>query len=123
GVIHRGALEAYIRGASHRGLGDEQLETLVRPWLGDEGQRAFYAQIAQADERFTDEVEPLYGDIAVPVQVVWGRKDTWLPPEHGHRLAEMVPGARLHLVDGAGHLIQYDATAELSDVLSDWLAS
>ena len=57
-AIHRGAVEAYVRGASHRGLDDGQLATLVGPWLGEEGQAAFYRQIAQADERFTDEVEP-----------------------------------------------------------------
>ena len=57
-AIHRGAVEAYVRGASHRGLSDDQLETLVEPWSDEEGQHAFYAQIAQADERFTDEVEP-----------------------------------------------------------------
>ena len=122
-AIHRGAVEAYVRGASHRGLSNEQLATLVRPWVGDEGQRALYAQMAQADERFTDEVEPLYDQIAVPVQVVWGREDTWLPLDHAHRLQQLIPGARVRLVDGAGHLIQYDATAELSDVLSVWLDS
>ena len=122
-AIHRGAVEAYVRGASHGGLSDEQLATLVRPWVGDEGQRALYAQMAQADERFTDEVEPLYDQIAVPVQVVWGGEDTWLPLDHAHRLPQLIPGARLRLVDGAGHLIQYDATAELSDVLSEWLDS
>ena len=37
------------------------------------------------------------------------------------RLAEVIPGATLRLVEGAGHLIQYDATAELTTALQEWL--
>ena len=35
---------------------------LTAPWLGDRGQAAFYRQIAQADQRYTDEIEPLLPD-------------------------------------------------------------
>jgi pimeloyl-ACP methyl ester carboxylesterase len=122
-AIHRGVVEAYVRGASHRGLSEDQLETLAGPWSDAEGQRAFYAQIAQADERFTDEVEPLLGDIAIPVQVVWGSEDTWIPVDRAHRLHTAIPGATLRLIEEAGHLIQYDATDELADVLGKWLDS
>src|SRR5690625_117654 len=59
--VHRGAVEAYIHSASHRGLRDDEPAVLVEPWTSDDGQAAFYRQIAQADERFTDEIEPLYG--------------------------------------------------------------
>ncbi len=122
-AIHRGAVEAYVRGASHRGLSSDQLETLVGPWLGELGQRAFYAQIAQADERLTDDVEARLGEIRVPVHVVWGTQDTWIPVDRAERLRSLIPGATLRLVDQAGHLIQYDATGELGDILADWLSS
>ena len=121
-AIHRGAVEAYVRGASHRGLSADQLETLVEPWSDEEGQHAFYAQIAQADERFTDDVEPSLGAITIPVHVVWGTDDTWIPVDRAHRLHAAIPGATLRLVNEAGHLIQYDAPDELVDVLEDWLA-
>lgn len=47
-------------------MSDEALAPHVEPWLGVEGQAAFYRQIAQADQRYTDEVEPLYGQITAP---------------------------------------------------------
>jgi pimeloyl-ACP methyl ester carboxylesterase len=122
-AIHRGVVESYVRGASHRGLDEDQVETLVRPWLDEEGQQAFYAQIAQADERFTDEVEPRLGQVDVPVRVVWGTEDTWIPVDRADRLTEAIPGATKRLVEGAGHLIQYDAPDELFGVLEEWLAS
>lgn len=120
-TIHRGALEAYISGASHRGLNYDQLAELAGPWLTEAGQSAFYRQIAQADERFTDQIEPLYPTIKVPTKIIWGQQDRWIPPDRAERLAGMIPGAELELIDGAGHLIQYDAPVALSAALTRWL--
>jgi len=121
-AIHQGAVEAYVRGASHRGLRDDDLAALVRPWLGREGQDAFYRQIAQADERFTDEVEPRYGVIREPVHLVWGTNDSWVPVDRAHRLQAAIPHSSLALVEDAGHLVQLDAAPALTAELARWLA-
>lgn len=122
-TVHRGALEAYVRGASHRGLRPEELDALVAPWTGREGQAAFYRQIAQGDERFTDEIEPLLGSVDAPTQVVWGGQDAWIPPDRAHRLAAAIPGAGVTVLDGAGHLVQLDAPVALATELHRWLTS
>lgn len=41
--------------------------------------------------------------IAVPALVVHGTADPMFPPAHGEALAAAIPGARLLLLDGAGH--------------------
>ena len=120
--LHEALVRAYIAGAAHRPLRADDLDLLVAPWLGDAGQAAFYRQIAQADQRYTDEVEPLYPTLDLPVQVVWGTEDTWIPVDRAHRLADLIPGARLDLVPDAGHLIQLDAPAHLTAILQRWLA-
>ena len=120
-AIHEGALRAYIRGASHRGLTPGVLDALTLPWLDDVGQAAFYRQIAEADEVYTDHVEPLYPQIDLPVLVVWGRDDAWIPVDRAHRLQEMIPGARLLVIEQAGHLIQLDQPEALSAALTEWL--
>jgi pimeloyl-ACP methyl ester carboxylesterase len=120
-AIHKAALEAYIAGASHRGLSAEQMDTLTSPWLSAEGQRAFYRQVAEADERFTDEVQDRYAEIDIPVKIIWGRNDNWIPVDRATELAELIPGADLELIDGAGHLIQYDAPVHLTAALQRWL--
>jgi pimeloyl-ACP methyl ester carboxylesterase len=119
-AVHRGALEAYVRGASHRGLREDDLAVLVDPWTGPTGQAAFYRQIAQADERYTDEVEPRYGEVDEPTHLVWGAQDTWIPTDRAHRLQGLIPGATLQLIEGAGHLIQLDAPALLVAELVRW---
>ncbi|WP_199043930.1 alpha/beta fold hydrolase [Glycomyces salinus] len=121
--IHEGAVRAYVGSASHTGLTAAQEDMLVAPWLEPRGQAAFYRQVAQADQRFTDEVEPRYGEIGIPVKVIWGEDDTWIPVDRAHRLAAAIPGSSLRLIGGAGHLIQLDAPVELATALHGWLAS
>ena len=122
-AIHEGIVRAYIAGASHTGLTAEQADMLVAPWLDGTGQAAFYRQIAEADQRYTDEIEPLYPSIDLPVLVVWGTEDTWIPVDRAHRLASLIPGAQLKLIENAGHLVQLDQPDELEMVLRGWLPS
>ena len=97
--IHLGAIEAYIQGASHPGLGADDLRMLTAPWETPEGQAAFYRQIAQADERYTDEIQDRYGEIDLPVQVIWGADDSWIPLDRGRELQALIPGAGLDVVE------------------------
>jgi pimeloyl-ACP methyl ester carboxylesterase len=53
------------------------------------------------------------GVLAVPTLVITGEADQLLPPENSRRLAAQIPGARLELVAGGGHVFfveQPDAT-------------
>ena len=47
--IHEAIVRAYIGNATYRGLAPEDLDALVEPWTGPEGQPAFYRQIADYD--------------------------------------------------------------------------
>jgi pimeloyl-ACP methyl ester carboxylesterase len=121
-AIHEAIVAAYLRGAFHRKMSDEALAAYVSPWLGAEGQDAFYRQIAQADQRYTDEVEPLYGEIAVPVLILWGEEDGWIRPETGGRLHELIPHSRLEVIPAAGHFLQEDAPHEVATHLARFFA-
>ncbi|MEU8991114.1 alpha/beta hydrolase [Streptomyces sp. NPDC048558] len=120
-ALHRALVREYVGSASSPGLHPAVLDRLTRPWLGDVGQPAFYRQIAQADQRYTDEVQERYGEIGFPTLVCWGEDDTWIPLAKGHELAARIPGARLEPIAGAGHLVQEDAPAELTAVLMAFL--
>jgi pimeloyl-ACP methyl ester carboxylesterase len=122
GYIHEAIVTAYIQGASHRGLRAHDVAQLVAPWTTAEGQPAFYRQIEQFDERYLEEIEPRLSEIDIPVRIVWGADDTWIAPDRGRRLRELIPAATLRLVDGAGHLVHYDAPGALIDEMRAWLA-
>lgn len=119
--LHQALVREYIGGASHQGLSPAVHDALVSPWLGPEGQPAFYRQIAQADRGYTDEIEPLYPQIGVPTLIVWGTEDEWLPVDQARQLHQLIPGSRIELIDRAGHLVQEDRPTELNLLLHRWL--
>lgn len=122
GNLHEALVREYVRSASSPGLAPEVLDELVSPWTGEAGQPAFYRQIAQADQGYTDEIGHRYGEIAVPVTVCWGEDDEWIPPVKGEQLAAAIPRSELHLVPRAGHLVQLDAPGPVLDLVRGFLS-
>lgn len=120
-ALHRALVRAYVSSAGHAGLRPAVLDRLVEPWCTEAGQPAFYRQISQNDQRFTDEIQHRYAEIELPVLICWGAQDTWIPVERGHELASLVPGSELRIIEGAGHLVQEDAPAELTAALTGFL--
>jgi len=62
-----------------------------------------------------EENERILGQLAIPVRVLWGAEDAWIPVETGRRLASVIPASSFRLVEAAGHLMQYDAPVALAD--------
>lgn len=110
---HEAMLDAYLRSAAHRPLSDEACEIYAAPWRGAVGRPAFYRQIAQMEQHFTDEVEPLYAPREFPVRLLWGEEDAWIPLERGRALAARLTGGALRTIPQAGHLAQEDAPEEI----------
>lgn len=59
----------------------------------------------------------------VPTLVLHGTQDALVPPVAGRRLAEGIPGARLHPVEGAGHVLTTDAEDDVADAILGHLRS
>lgn len=78
---------------------------------------ALEAMAARADS--TD----LLGGIGMPTLVVSGSEDTFTPPDEVRALADAIPGARLEVIQGAGHVCSYERPAAYNHVVSEFLAS
>jgi pimeloyl-ACP methyl ester carboxylesterase len=107
--LHAALAAAYIRSALTYPVAPDVLDALIDPWRSAAGQAALYRQIAHGDERDTEEFRGRLGTLYPPPLIVWGEADPWIPVERGRELASLIPGARLHTIAGAGHLVQEDA--------------
>jgi pimeloyl-ACP methyl ester carboxylesterase len=65
---------------------------------------------------------PHLQDIAVPTLVVVGDQDALTPPDRAEEIASAIPGARLEIIDGAGHLSTLEQSDAVDRLLFDWLA-
>ena len=59
--------------------------------------------------------------IACPVLVMVGEADQLTPPEHAREIAAAVPGARLEVLPGAGHMLSWEQPARVNALLLAWL--
>lgn len=103
--IHEAVVRSYVRTAAFGALDETTLEGIVSPWTGELGKPAFYRQIAQADSKYTDEVQSLYPTISVPTLILWAREDSWIPLGRGEELQGLIPKSVLRVIDNAGHLV------------------
>ena len=61
--------------------------------------------------------------ISIPTLVVSGSEDTFTPPNELRALADAIPGARLEVIQGAGHVCCYERPAAYNHVVGEFLAS
>jgi pimeloyl-ACP methyl ester carboxylesterase len=58
-------------------------------------------------------------DLHVPTLVLHGTRDPVLPPANGELIARLVPGARLELLEGAGHLFWHERPAQVATLVRE----
>jgi len=94
--------------------------TPLRAMCIEAGLARFEAQITALLRR--PEVESLLPHIACPVLIAAGSEDRWSPPEQHEAIAALIPGARLVIVEGAGHMLPAEAPDALNTAIADWLS-
>jgi pimeloyl-ACP methyl ester carboxylesterase len=119
--IHEAIVKAYVQTAAYKPIDNETLDEIVRPWTGTEGKAAFYRQIAQADSKYTDEIQAKYNTIIRPVLILWGEEDKWIPVEQAHSLHQLIPNSKLVTVPQAGHLVIEECPEMLVREIKDFL--
>jgi pimeloyl-ACP methyl ester carboxylesterase len=60
--------------------------------------------------------------IAMPALIVWGKADGVIAPAYAQEFARRIAGARVALIDGAGHLPHQEQAERVAQVLRDFLA-
>jgi pimeloyl-ACP methyl ester carboxylesterase len=57
-----------------------------------------------------------------PALIAWSERDRFFPPEHGERLAKLIPGAKFEPIEGARTFSPEDRPERLAQVLGAFLA-
>jgi pimeloyl-ACP methyl ester carboxylesterase len=124
GNLHAALVNEYIAGAAGHELAPEWVRALTQPWLGDEGQSAFYRQIAALRPHHTHPLVERLHQSRCPVAIGWGEQDPWIPVEQATRLQRSLPDAPSPLtLSGVGHLAPIEAPARVRSALDAWLAA
>lgn len=107
----RKALEAATAEA-YRAEHPEEFEKIVRWRLADAPSTAAYYGQAKAGARF--DLSRDVAHITSPTLVIHGAEDRYVPPANARALAESIPGAKLRIVERAGHLVFVERFADVN---------
>lgn len=121
--IFEAIITSHLRTATYRPMDEATLATYLDQWKGELGQRLYLQKDAQLDENDTAELEPLLPSIAVPVRIVWGEHDAWLPPALAERLHETIPDSDFILLPETGHFAMEDSPREVAATLFDFFST
>jgi len=89
-------------------------------WKGEQGQKLYLQKDVQLHEEDTADFEPLLPSITVPVRIIWGENDAWLPPATAERLHQLIPGSDLVLLPDTGHFATEDGPRKVAAILFDF---
>jgi len=112
---------AAATGEVYRAEKPEEFEQLVRWRLADSPSAVSYYEQAKAGARF--DLSGDVGHITSPTLVIHGAEDRYVPPANARALAEAIPGARLRLLEDAGHLVFVERFADVNREVVRFLKS
>lgn len=100
--------------------GDAATRSFLEPVLHNEGTRRDAVGAVRAvfaDRRLLIGAANRLPDFDKPALVVWAKDDRVMPPDHGRRLSELLPLARLVEVEDSYTLVPLDQPAELARLI------
>ncbi|WP_032376141.1 alpha/beta fold hydrolase [Rhodococcoides fascians] len=120
--LHKALVSEYIAGASHQRLDPDIVAILTEPWISDEGQPAFYRQIAELRPEDTRPIVDTLPRVRCDTAIGWGQQDPWIPVEQAFRLKQLLPGqSNVITLPGVGHLAPLEAPSLVEQALDTWL--
>lgn len=112
--------QVVLRALYHKEAATEALmEKLYRPFLTKEGRNGFL-QLARclSNYQLMGNLDAIHS-IKVPVQIIRGDADVFLPPDIAERLHDNIPDSTLERVRTGGHYLQFDEPALLAKLIMD----
>ena len=121
--VFEAIVASHLRTATQDPMDKDALAAYLAQWSGDIGKRLYLRKDAQLDENDTTAFEPLLPSIDVPVRIVWGENDAWLPPAFAERLHETIPNSDLRILPKTGHFAMEDSPTEVAGALEEFFAA
>ncbi len=113
-----GQMLAAVSGGMNEAVADEYWKTFQT-----EGGRQGILELYRSGD--FEKLEPYEGRLAalgVPTLLLWGENDLFAPVAGAHRFKREIPGAKLVVIEGAGHFVYADEPRRSAREVSDFLA-
>ena len=113
-----GQMLAAISRGMDKVVADEYWKTLAT----EGGRRGILELYRSGDFEKLEPYEGRLAALAVPTFLLWGENDLFAPVAGAHRLEREIPGAKLVVIEGAGHFLYADEPRRSAREVAEFLA-
>lgn len=110
------ALDMWFSDAYRR---EHDAETRVAEWIRDVGVEALQSYLRL--EGCGPDLRPRLSEIDIPVRLIVGEEDDGSPVEWAREIHGALPDSDLHVVDGCGHFVQFEAPEKTAALIREFL--
>lgn len=100
---------------------DSRVEEYVAPLLRPGALRSVRSMLSSRGSGAFGAFPAVVGEVRAATLIVWGRQDEWIPVDHAGRFAAAIPGSRVSILEGCGHLPQEEKPAVVAPLLLEFL--
>ena len=83
--------------------------------------REMTSRIGWKPYMFNQQMPYLIKGVDVPTLIVWGREDRVVPLNCGERYRDLMPNARLEVIDQCGHYVEVERPEQMAKLVLDFL--
>jgi pimeloyl-ACP methyl ester carboxylesterase len=102
--------------AYHAVFGEETPAEMRTLW---DFSREMTARLAWKPYMFNRRLPHLLRDVRTPALLIWGSRDVIVPIGAAHVYRDALPGARLEIVEGAGHLVELEQPERVARLINE----
>jgi pimeloyl-ACP methyl ester carboxylesterase len=119
GVLRRWTAIAYANGEA---ITDELIDIIAGPPQDRGSARAFSALFkASIGANFSPSVKLLLPNLTIPMLLIWGKKDRFIPPALGSLFAKYNENLELIDLENVGHCPHDECPEEINRILLEWM--
>lgn len=98
-------------------ISEEQIQAYEFPFRTPGGKDAFIKTLQNFDAQELENMSLHFKNIHVPVLIIWGEKDSWMPLNYFQRLSHAFPQATTVVIPNCGHISQEECPQKVSQAL------
>ncbi|GAC1614038.1 MAG: alpha/beta hydrolase [Ktedonobacteraceae bacterium] len=95
----------------------------VGQWNSELGKEMLFQHIRLANPDYSNSVASDLKSMRKPTLIIWSQNDEQFPLKFAERLHRDIPGSRLVIIPAAGHLVLFDASADVASALNDFIGN